>query len=355
MSRSVWLRSERDRDEARNDSTIIFSSAGAHFEDAVALEAPSASFEDLFRQHYQDIRGLLNRHPQPGLGLVAMSAAGIEAKAWFGAKEDEANALILGRHNHAEIFLPEDGRLSLRHLAVMLHRHRPAAPVRFSVLDLRTPTAFADENGTPRQAIESEGPVMVRCASLALLLFPTDTLPWPEQAGLGWARVPERLYFDPRAGAPPSSSLERVVKEDAPDPWGGVSSHPASITLVPTLPGPVFPSRDLAGSDSPRGELVVRSPAGRVSLRLGAGAARQGVLLGRYERCDTTGLPVLSNPSLSRVHLLVIEMGGALYAVDTASSNGSWLGGARLRCARLLPDQRVRLAHDASVEWRVFH
>ena len=76
MSRSVWLRSERDRDEARNDSTIIFSSAGTHFEDAVALEAPSASFEDLFRQHYQDIRELLNRHPEPGLGLVAVSAAG---------------------------------------------------------------------------------------------------------------------------------------------------------------------------------------------------------------------------------------------------------------------------------------
>ena len=178
------------------------------------------------------------------------------------------------------------------------------------------------------------------------------------EADEAWARVPERLYFDPRAG---DSAVERPRarrpgrRSGAVGPPSIAPSHSASITLVPTLPGPVFPSRDLAGSDPPRGELVVRSPAGRVSLRLGAGAARQGVLLGRYERCDTTGLPVLSNPSLSRVHLLVIEMDGALYAVDTASSNGSWLGATRLRCARLLPDQRVRLAHDATVEWRAFH
>ena len=106
MSRSVWLRSERDRDGARNDSTIMFSSAGTHFEDAVALEAPSASFADLFRKYYQDIRELLNRHPEPGLGLVAVSAAAVEATAWFGAKEDEANAFILGRHSRARSSSP---------------------------------------------------------------------------------------------------------------------------------------------------------------------------------------------------------------------------------------------------------
>ena len=88
---------------------------------------------------------------------------------------------------------------------------------------------------------------------------------------------------------------------------------------------------------------------------MGAGATRQGVLLGRYERCDTAGLPVLANPSLSRVHLLVIEMGGALYAVDTASKNGSWVGSAAVRGTRMLPGLQVRLAHDATVEWRAFH
>ena len=79
------------------------------------------------------------------------------------------------------------------------------------------------------------------------------------------------------------------------------------------------------------------------------------MLLGRYERCDTAGLPVLANPSLSRVHLLVIELDGALYAVDTASKNGSWLGSIPMRCTRMLPGLQVRLAHDAAVEWRAFH
>jgi hypothetical protein len=104
-----------------------------------------------------------------------------------------------------------------------------------------------------------------------------------------------------------------------------------------------------------RGELIVRSDAGRVALRLGARAARQGVLLGRYARCDTAGLPVLSNPSLSRVHLLLVELDGVLYAVDTASTNGSWLDSRALRSVRMQPGVRVRLADDATVEWRVFH
>jgi hypothetical protein len=357
MSRSVWLRRERDRKEADNDGTLVLSLASGHFDSLFPHEAPSSSFEDLFRRHYPDLRDLLNRHPHPGLALVAVSTEGVEGRAWLAAKDNDADAVILGRHSSAEIFLPADPRLSLRHLAVLLHPNRAETPVRFSVLDLRTPTAFTDEHGTARQAIESEGPVMVRCASVAFLLFPTQasTAPWPEDAAPAWARVPERLYFDPRAGGPPASSPERIVWPDAPGGWGDAPPRSTSITLVPTLPGPVFPSRDLAPSGSPRGELVVRSPAGQVSLRLGAGATRQGVLLGRYERCDTAGLPVLSSPSLSRVHLLVIEIAGALYAVDTASSNGSWVGPTSLRCGRLLPGQRVRLACDATVEWRVFH
>jgi hypothetical protein len=79
------------------------------------------------------------------------------------------------------------------------------------------------------------------------------------------------------------------------------------------------------------------------------------VLLGRYDRCDTAGLPVLIDPALSRVHLLVLELDGALYGIDTASRNGSWSGADRVRATRLLPGLRLSLAGKATVEWRPIH
>jgi hypothetical protein len=44
--------------------------------------------------------------------------------------------------------------------------------VRFRVLDLRTPTAFRDGTGRHLQAVEADGPLMLRFASLTAL-FPT--------------------------------------------------------------------------------------------------------------------------------------------------------------------------------------
>ena len=63
----------------------------------------------------------------------------------------------------------------------------------------------------------------------------------------------------------------------------------------------------------------------------------QGVLLGRYPRCDNDRLDpfnVLANPNISRVHVLLLEIDGAVYALDTASSNGMWLLGHE---ARVIP------------------
>ena len=355
MTRVVWLRREQAREDASNDATIVFSNFRAWLKESGPGIGPRATFAEAFRLHYPAIRDLLDRRTESGLGLVAVGSEGVEAAAWFAAKDDDANPLIVGRHSSAEVFLPSDPGLSLRHLAVILHRQRAGSPVRFRVLDLRTSTGFEDEQGRTLEALASEGPLMVRCASLAIMMFPTSgsSAAWPEDAAEAWTRIPERVYLDARA-----VGAERGPKEGE---WawhdGGEPNlvDPGAITLVPSFPGPVFASRDLAASDPPRGELLIGSPAGKAALRLGARAAEQGILLGRYERCDTAGVPVFSDSSLSRVHLLVIEVDGALYAVDTASKNGSYLGDRSVRSVKLQPGVPLRLARDATVEWRPFH
>ncbi|HVQ29804.1 MAG TPA: hypothetical protein VMV21_09505, partial [Vicinamibacteria bacterium] len=325
-TRAVWLRRELDRAETSNDGTLLPSFFPILNADRGPGLEVGTSFEKAFLAHYAAIRELLNAHEEQGLGLVAAGPDGLEASVWFVAKPDEANPLILGRHSSAEVFLPSDPALSLRHLAVILHRQGVGSPVRFRVLDLRTPNGFQDERGRSLEALASEGPLMIRCASFAVMMFPTGggNPPWPEDPHQAWARVPERLYTAARVAG------EEGMPKDAPWVWHTGSelelADPGAATLVPSFPGPTFASRDLAASDTPRGELLVGTGAGKAALRLGALAAAQGVLLGRYERCDTAGIPGFSDGALSRVHLLVIDLDGALYAVDTASTNGSWLG-----------------------------
>jgi hypothetical protein len=356
MPRSVWLLREGDRAESINNSTISLS--------AVPMRRPAASgdgapgqpwlpFRDLFRRHYAVVREIVEAHPEPGLALVVVGTGGIEARAWVGAEPDAANPIILGRHNAAEVFLPSDPSLSLRHLALILDRRRDA-PLRFRVLDLRTTTAFRDEGGRRLEGVEAAGPILLRCASFALMLFPTggDEGPWPDDAESAWRRVPECAWLD-ASTADSERWAQPLVLREVGKPRGVFASDATNSSI--SFPGPVFVAPRALGSGPPRGELVVSGEHARASLLVGQEAARQGVLLGRYDRCDGAGLPLLAHHSLSRVHLLVIEVGGTLYAIDTASRNGSWLDDQPFRCVRLEPGRPVTLPVNVRVEWLPFH
>jgi len=353
MTRSVWVHHEHERAQADNDGTAFMPCARVS---AIPRKSsPAGSFQEILRQHYPAFRKLLNDHREPGLALVVAGGEGLEASVWLDAKENDINACIIGRHSSAEVFLPSDPALSLRQLAVILHRCQDERPVRFRVLDLRTAVAFADERGSRLEAVEAQGPLLLRCASFAIYLFPTGRAGelWPEDPDVAWRMIPERAYLERESADParwlvPAGGARQVV------PQVQQAGH-SGTTLVDSFPGPAFASWVLQGCGPARGEIVVRSASGKVSLPVSVNAARQGVLLGRYERCDTAGLPVLSSDRLSRVHLLVIEIDGVLYALDTASTNGSWLPTGPLRTARVEPGRPIMLAGDASVEWRPFH
>lgn len=347
MTRAIWSRYEPLRDDASNDATIALSVRVGGSPPAL-VEEP---FDSLFRRHYPTLRRLLSAHAGPGLAFLVCSAERLEASAWYAARPDATHALIVGRHNQADVFLPSDPRLSLRHLALLLHRAEgPSAP-RFRVCDLRTPLAFADEQGHPLQAVEAAGPLLLRCASFAVLLFPTETgrETWPEDPDEAWARVPPRAYAEASPAEPGRWLARARLTVDPPAP------APSDSTLALTFPGPMLPSATPDEAGPARGEVYVSSPRGRARLRIGMREARQGVLLGRYQRCDGGGLPLLDDASLSRVHLLLIELDGTLYAIDTASKNGSWCGTRRIEAEPLHPGIALTLARDVQVEWRPYH
>jgi hypothetical protein len=284
--------------------------------------APLGPHPTLFHQRfvasYQGIRTALAAHTAPGVALVAADEQGIAASAWLAAKVGELNSAIIGRHLAADLLLERDETLSLRHLALLVHPMRARCDVRFRLLDLRTASAFTDEHGRRLGALEAEGPAFVLCGRYCLFLLATgDEVGWPDDAATGWQCIPERIYFGEQA-AEPDRWQRRVHGEPV-----AAAVRPRGFSTLRVLPSPVAAGRSLVGAGEPAlGVLDIDSPTGQDAVRIGPSAARDGVLLGRYERCDSHGLASLCDSRVSRVHCLLIEVDGVLYAVDVASQNG---------------------------------
>ena len=254
-------------------------------------------------------------------------------------------AAIVGRHDACDLFLTGSDELALRHLAVVLDPvhswTRGSSTVRYRVLDLRTSRGFTDENGRTLRGLRCEGPALLRCAGHALFVLPLgDPSDWPESATDAWTMIPERVYFD---------ELERCPEGSMPHMIAPVTStHRSMIMRTAGL-------RD-TGSSIVRvgdcaGVLELTGLQHRGCLRLGDDALRDGVLIGRYARCDAS--TILDDPSLSRVHLVLLHVDDALLAIDTASRNGTRLiGEPRARVIAMDNMTELRLGTSTRARWR---
>ena len=313
VSRVFWLKRPFDRmSNPLNDDTLCVPT--------FVPKPPHQAAGELFFEYYDPIRDWLHERNQPGLAVVALDEHGVQAKGYLRAHENRVNTAIVGRHEKADIFLGDDPALSLRHLAVMVSPSSPGKPLSFRVVDLRTPSGFTDEHGTQLRACEADAPFFIRCGRYSLLFVPgsRDDHVWPDEPEAMWVSLGRR-----NAG---TLAL----------------SHPA--TLEDGL---------LSDDEEPLGELVIASEEGVGKMPVGRRAARSGILLGRSDRCD--GDVLLSNPHISRVHALIVEMAGSLYAIDTASKNGVWGHGGEERARLLESGTTFTLCGLASIEWRFFH
>jgi hypothetical protein len=281
---------------------------------------------------------------EPGLAIVAIDertgrAAGV---ARMRARVGRHVAAIVGRHDRCDLFLDGCEQLALRHLAVILGPvadWKPGAGVSYRVLDLRTRDGFMDEHGRTLRGMRCEGPAIVRLAGHVLFALPLgDPTDWPPAAGDAWAYLPERVYFDELTHVP-EGSRTKIPKLRA--------DHRSHITITH---GPRDSSDRLVAVGDLVGMLDVEGPIGRGTLQVGAAALRDGVLIGRYARCDGS---LGDDPSLSRVHALVIRVDEALLVIDVASTNGtSRVGEEPARVVELERDSELQLGKGTRARWR---
>src|SRR5262245_47638206 len=253
---------------------------------------------ELFLASYPKLAALCREVDEPGLALLAVDeftgapAGVVRLRARFGRHV----ASIVGRHDQCDLYLDRHASLALRHLAIVLDPvqswSRNSTTVRYRVLDLRTECAFTDEESKRLRGLRAEGPAFVRCAGHALFILPLgDPTDWPESPSDAWAMLPERVYFDELQSSPEGSLRDYRKNTSRSTIFRTEGLRDTGMHLV---------------HGGVAGTLEVIGDTKRGTLNIGDRALRDGVLIGRYARCDGTHL--LEDGSLSRVHMLLLHL-----------------------------------------------
>ncbi|MDP3238079.1 MAG: FHA domain-containing protein [Myxococcales bacterium] len=219
------------------------------------------------------------RQRSPGMFIAAMSVNREVEWAWVAAR-GRPRALTVGRHDQCDVFLPTDAEVSLRHLVCVVRGTEDG--VSSHAFDLSTSNATRTLDGKMLRAWRVTQPTVVVIPGHHVFFLPTG----PEASS----------SFDASC---PSPRLGRVLQ-----------NH----------------------------EFVFEGVNAVVS---GEHLAR-GALIGRDDRCLPTPLST-GDRMVSRVHALVVELGGEPVIADTGSTNGLRVNGAVTDACVLVPGDVVQV------------
>ncbi len=251
-------------------------------------------------QTLEDLRQQRAKHPEQAALAVIVQQAGeprLRTRLRFGSRNHPI-ALSLGRHTCCD--LPGLRDASLRHALVLAW---PSAEHPVEVIDLRSNTGLVVSSGKSVERLRGSGPMRFTAGSDEVtVLYAAPNAPLeidlPHELE-GWIDIEERRMLgelSDRLPSPPKTNPSYVVRD--------------GVTLVRACDGRVL--------DEGRHEVI----------RASARQLREGLLLGRYERCDKH-LMFSFDSGVSRVHAFVVEREGSLHVVDVGSSNGTFIIDAR--------------------------
>jgi hypothetical protein len=227
---------------------------------------------------------------------------------------------------------------------------QPAEPDRWSRRRLRArrglaPVATDSEQALPAPSGQKQGGLLPQ----ATVEADVSSSEAGREAG---QKLPRRQATPPKDNEPVAFHHENTPE---PDRFSDESRTglPPRRTIVQAISGPSRARRSLLDDDeTPIGAMRIRSEHGRSTIIIGGRAAKEGVLFGRYDRCDNEGLPVLANPRISRVHVMLIELASRVYLIDAGSTNGLWEGQDERRFALFRHGVRLMLGDNlAHLEW----
>jgi hypothetical protein len=277
-------------------------------------------FAAIFRKHFAALRAAYQAQPHEGVLIAAVDANGVfDGHAHLRLPASGIAHLIVGRHERCDVVLSRDSDVSLRHVLVRATRGAHGQ-IHLRAIDLRSRCGLLSEDGTRCEAVASRGPLFLQVASYTMFLLPTGPAvkPWSHDADETWRG------FAPRSQEilPPPQPLK---SRSAPAPG---SVRLATITIQ--------------SSSTDSGDLTSTHAVWSDQLE-------RGILVGRDDRCSHGGL---KEGNLSRVHLVLLSVDDEVWAIDTASTNGTRvLEGAPFRQLLLSGETHLVLADALSLRW----
>jgi hypothetical protein len=277
-------------------------------------------FAAVFRKHFAALRAAQQAQPHEGVLIACIDGNGVfDGHAHLRLPTTGIAHLIVGRHERCDVVLSRDNDVSLRHMLVRATRG-PKGQMHLRAIDLRSRVGLLSEDGRRCEAIASKGPLFLQVASYVVLLLPTgpQTKPWTRDADETWRS------FAPRQQEilPPPQPLKSRA---APAPN---AVKLATITITSNSPQ----AGDLTSTHAVWSDQLER-----------------GILVGRDDRCSHGGL---EEGNLSRVHLVLLSVDDEVWAIDTASTNGTRsLSGQPFRQLMLTGETQLVLADALSLRW----
>ena len=274
----------------------------------------------VFRRHFAALRSAHAAQEQEGVLVAAVDRNGLfDAHAHLGLPRSGIAHLVVGRHERCDFVLSRDPDVSLRHLLVRATRG-PGGHIQLRGIDLRSRVGLLSEDGRRCEAIASRGPLFLQVASYVVFLLPTGpkVRPWTRDADETWRG------FSPRSQEilPPPQPLKSRA---AP---GADAVRLATITLTSSSPQ----AGDLTSTHAVWSDQLER-----------------GILVGRDDRCSHGGV---DEGNLSRVHLVLLSVDDEVWAIDTASTNGTRVqDGPQFRQLLLSGDTHLVLADALALRW----
>jgi hypothetical protein len=274
----------------------------------------------VFRRHFAALRAAHAAQDHEGVLVAAVDRSGLfDAHAHLRLPKSGIAHLIVGRHERCDFVLSRDPDVSLRHLLVRATRG-PGGHIQLRAIDLRSRVGLLSEDGRRCEAIASRGPLFLQVATYVVFLLPTGPAvrPWSRDADETWRG------FSPRSQEilPPPQPLKSRA---AP---GADAVRLATITLTSSSPQ----AGDLTSTHAVWSDQLER-----------------GILVGRDDRCSHGGV---DEGNLSRVHLVLLSVDDEVWAIDTASTNGTRVqDGPQFRQLLLTGDTHLVLADALALRW----
>lgn len=266
--------------------------------------------------------------------IVATDASGFPvAQRVIRRPDGLPHAIVVGRHNRCTLNIPNDSRVSLRHILLTAWPGQGSLRLRGYDLGGRAGIVLADGKRVP--GFSALGHVALSFGRTAMFVLPGGKVGLDLLAGDAPEAFERLTGLDPRGGGV-RLALSAMAEPSVAQIGGyrpiDVDQKPASRGLLRLRS---LQSRTGKGGDNVR-ELDVDSEQ-----------LQRGLLIGRYsDRCSLAG----SGRNLSRVHALVAEEGPtSLLVYDLASTNGVRPGhetdGPSHAVVRLREGEPVMLGH----------